>query len=197
MSDSTASISSAGAVSAESPAVVSDSDLLVAVAGRDRAAFKLLYERYARAVFGLALGRLGDRGQAEDAVQETFAAIWRAAASYRPERGPGAPWLFGVARNAMINQWRRRLDIPAEVIEEPSLEPGPDERAEQAWRSFCIHRSLEVLSADQRTLVELAYWKGLSQSEIAAALGIPLGTVKTRTRAALARLSAALKEDLQ
>jgi RNA polymerase sigma-70 factor (ECF subfamily) len=197
MSDSTVSLSSTAAAAGASGAVVSDGDLLVAVAARDRAAFRQLYDRYARAVFGLALGRLGDRGQAEDAVQETFAAIWRAAASYRPERGPGAPWLFGVARNAMINQWRLRADIPAEVIEERSLEAGPDERAEQAWRSFCIHRSLEVLSPDQRTLVELAYWKELSQSEIAAKLGIPLGTVKTRTRAALARMAVALKEDLQ
>jgi RNA polymerase sigma-70 factor (ECF subfamily) len=177
--------------------VVSDGELLVAIAGRDRAAFAVLYERYARAVFGLALSRLGDRGRAEDAVQETFAAIWRAASRYRPERGPGAPWLFGVARNATTDQWRARTDIPAELADEQSLEPGPDEQTERAWRSFLVHRSLEVLSGEQRTLIELAYWQGLSQSEIATRIGIPIGTVKTRTRAALARLAAALKEDLQ
>jgi len=177
--------------------VVSDGELLVATATGDRKAFGELYDRYARAVLGLALARLGDRGRAEDAVQETFTSIWRAAATYRPERGPGAPWLFTVARNAMSNQWRARGDLPVEAPDEQSLELGPDERAEQAWRSFCIHRSLEVLPAEQRAVVELAYWHELSQREIAARLAIPLGTVKTRTRMALQRLAVALKEDLQ
>jgi RNA polymerase sigma-70 factor (ECF subfamily) len=198
MQDPTVSAPQATATQSKTASgVVSDGELLVAIAARDRAAFGALYERYARAVFGLALGRLGDRGRAEDAVQETFAAIWRAASSYRPERGPGAPWLFGVARNAMTNQWRLRADMPAELGDEQSLEAGPDEQAEQTWRSFCVHRSLEVLTGEQRRLIELAYWQGLSQSEIAAALGMPLGTVKTRTRAALARLASALKVDLQ
>src|ERR1700733_2732616 len=111
--------------------LMNDGDLIQRIAQRDQGAFEDLYERYARAVFGLALGRLGDRGRAEDAVQETFAAIWRAASSYRPERGPGAPWLFGVARNAMTNQWRLRADIPAELGDEQSLDAGPDEQAEQ------------------------------------------------------------------
>jgi len=176
---------------------VSDGELLVATAAGDRKAFGKLYDRYARAVLGLALARLGDRGRAEDAVQETFASIWRAAASYRPERGPGAPWLFTVARNAMTNQWRSRGDLPVETADEYSLELGPDEQAEQAWRSFLIHRSLEVLPAEQRAVIELAYWQGLSQSEIADRLRIPLGTVKTRSRGALRRLASALKEDLQ
>src|SRR4051812_4437168 len=72
----------------------SDTDLLVRVADRDREAFELLYGRYVRPVFGLALRRLRDRQRAEDAVQETFAAVWRSAQSYRPERGPAAPWLY-------------------------------------------------------------------------------------------------------
>lgn len=177
--------------------VVSDGELLVATAAGDRAAFGALYERYARAVLGLALGRLGDRGRAEDAVQETFAAVWRAAATYRPERGPGAPWLFTVARNTITNQWRARTELPVERADEPSLELGPDEHAQQAWRSFCVHRALEALPDEQRTLIELAYWSGLSQHEIAVRLDAPLGTVKTRTRAALSRLAAALKEDMQ
>lgn len=175
----------------------SDSELLVAIADGDKAAFRALYDRYARAVLGLALRRLGDRGRAEDATQDTFTAIWRAAPSYRPDRGPGAPWLYAVARNAMTNQWRARVDLPVEVGEEVSLEPGPDEQTELAWSSFCVHRALEVLPATHRSLIELAYWQGLSQSEIATRLGMPLGTVKTRTRAALARLAVALQEDMQ
>ena len=73
---------------------------------RGRSAFDALYRRYARPVFGLALRRLGDRGRAEDAVQETFASVWRAAGSYKPERGPGAPWLYAVARNAIVDNGR-------------------------------------------------------------------------------------------
>src|SRR5580704_4289624 len=192
------SVSGSSSVSAgDSTLAESDGELLVAIAMGDRKAFGELYERYARAVLGLALSRLGDRGRAEDAVQEAFASIWRAAASYRPERGPGAPWLFTVARNAITNQWRVKTETPAETADEPSLELGPDGRAELAWRSFCVHRALEVLPSEQRVLVELAYWEGLTQREIATRLGMPLGTVKTRTRAALSRLAAALKEDLQ
>jgi RNA polymerase sigma-70 factor (ECF subfamily) len=175
-----------------------DGELLVAIAGGDREAFTELHGRYRRAVLGLALSRLGDRGRAEDAVQEAFASVWRAAGTYRPERGPGAPWLYAVARNAIVSRWRERPDLPVErTEEEPSLEPGPPELAERSWRSFCVHRALETLPDNQRRPIELAYWGGLSQSEIAERLEVPLGTVKTRMRAALARLSAALEEDLQ
>jgi RNA polymerase sigma-70 factor (ECF subfamily) len=198
MTDPVAPSRSRQTASSAGAEVVSDGELLVAIAAGDNEAFSQLYARYSRAAFGLALGRLGDRGRAEDAVQDTFASVWRAASSYRPERGPGAPWLFTVARNAITSQWRRtRPEELGDLSDEASLELGPDEQAEGAWRSFCVHRSLEVLTAEQRKLIELAYWDGLSQSEIAARLELPLGTVKTRTRAALSRLAAALKEDLQ
>jgi RNA polymerase sigma-70 factor (ECF subfamily) len=175
----------------------SDGELIRRTADGDRNAFETLYRRYARPVFGLALRRLGDRGRAEDAVQETFASIWRAARSYRPERGPGAPWLYAVARNAIIDRSRVRSEPPAEPPDEASGEAGPPERAEAAWEAWRVHRALEELSANERTVIELAYWSGLSQSEIAEYLGIPLGTVKTRTRAALARLADLLEEELE
>src|SRR3954465_10081427 len=91
-----------------------DGDLILRIGTGDRAAFELLYRRYARSVFGLALRRLGDRARAEDAVQETFTSIWRSAKSYRPERGPGAPWLYAVARNAIIDRSRARVEPPME-----------------------------------------------------------------------------------
>src|SRR5581483_7101988 len=94
-----------------------DGELIQRAADGDRSAFELLYRRYARPVFGLALRRLGDRGRAEDAVQETFASIWRSAGSYRPDRGPGAPWLYAVARNAIVDRARSRTDTPAEIPE--------------------------------------------------------------------------------
>jgi RNA polymerase sigma-70 factor (ECF subfamily) len=188
------------AAAATMPAVsandCTDGELIIRAADGDRGAFEVLYRRYSRPVFGLALRRLGDRGRAEDAVQETFASIWRAARSYRPERGPGAPWLYAVARNAITDRGRARTEPPIDVPEEQSPDAGPPERAESAWTAWRVHRALEELSTNERTVIELAYWSGLSQSEVAEYLGIPLGTVKTRTRAALARLADLLEEDL-
>ena len=174
-----------------------DGELIRRTADGDRNAFEALYRRYSRPVFGLALRRLGDRGRAEDAVQETFASVWRAARSYRPERGPGAPWLYAVARNAIVDRSRVRSEPPAEPPDVPSSEAGPPEQAETAWTAWRVHRALEELSENERTVIELAYWSGLSQSEIAEFLNIPLGTVKTRTRAALHRLSGLLEDELR
>jgi RNA polymerase sigma-70 factor, ECF subfamily len=173
-----------------------DGELIRRTADGDRGAFDVLYRRYSRPVFGLALRRLGDRGRAEDAVQETFASIWRAARSYRPERGPGAPWLYAVARNAITDRGRARAEPPIEVPDSPSTEAGPAERAESGWTAWRVHRALEELNDNERKVIELAYWSGLSQSEIAEFLNIPLGTVKTRTRAALGRLAVLLEEEL-
>jgi RNA polymerase sigma-70 factor (ECF subfamily) len=173
-----------------------DEELLERVGRLDHDAFEVLYRRYSRSVLGLALRRLGDRGRAEDALQETFTAIWRAAKTYRPERGPAAPWLFAVARNSISDRGRARREPPAEAPDEPSLEAGPAERAEESWLSWRVHTALGALPDHERELIELAYWSGLSQSEIANLVGIPLGTVKTRTRSALARLADELEEEL-
>jgi len=175
---------------------LSDGELISRTADGDRGAFDVLYRRYSRPVFGLALRRLGDRGRAEDAVQETFASIWRAARSYRPERGPGAPWLYAVARNAITDRGRARYEAPAEIPDSPSPDAGPAERAESGWTAWRVHRALEELNTNERSVIELAYWSGLSQSEIAEFLNIPLGTVKTRAGAALARLAVLLEEEL-
>ena len=180
----------------DAPGRVSDTDLLVRVAERDREAFELLYERYVRPIFGLALRRLRDRQRAEDAVQETFAAVWRSAQSYRPERGPAAPWLYTVARNAIVDRQRAKVEQPAEIPDTASAEAGPAERAETSFVSWRVHRALEELPEKEREVLELAYWSELSQSEVAAYLHIPLGTVKTRTRSALARLADLLEGEL-
>ena len=130
-------------------------------------------------------------------MQETFASIWRSAGSYRPERGPGAAWLYAVARNAIVDRARVRSEVPADVPDEPADEPGPGDEAEQGWVSWRVHRALEELPEREREVIALAYWSGLSQSEVAEFLGIPLGTVKTRTRAALGRLADILGGELQ
>lgn len=175
------------------PVDATDSALLIRVADRDRAAFELLYHRYVRSVFGLALRRLRDRQRAEDAVQETFTAVWRSAGSYRPDRGPAAPWLYAIARNAIVDRMRARHEPPAEVPDLASSEPGPSDLAESSFVSWRVHRALEELPEKEREVVELAYWSGLSQSEVAEFLHIPLGTVKTRTRSALSRLAGVLE----
>jgi RNA polymerase sigma-70 factor, ECF subfamily len=176
----------------------SDAELLARVGEGDREAFELLYRRYVRPLFGLALRRLGDRGHAEDAVQEAFAAIWRSASTYRPERGAAGGWLYTVARNAIVDRLRRNgLATDAELPELVANEPGPPERAEDSYVSWRVHRALEELQPREREVIELAYWSGMSQSEVADYLGLPLGTVKTRTRSGLARLASLLEgEDL-
>jgi len=176
---------------------LTDGDLIRRVARRDANAFEALYHRFARPVFGLALRRLGDRMRAEDAVQETFAAVWRSARTYKPDRGAGAPWLYAVARNAIVDRSRSRSEPPGEVPDIASTELGPDERAEASYVSWRVHRALEGLPPNERDVIELAYYSGLSQSEVADFLGIPLGTVKTRTRAGLGRLADLLEGELQ
>ena len=175
----------------------SDAELLARVGERDREAFEILYGRYVRPVFGLALRRLGDRGHAEDAVQEAFAAIWRSASTYRPERGAAGGWLYTVARNAIVDRLRRRgPSADAELPELASTEPGPAQRAEDSDVAWRVHRALEELQPRERDVIELAYWSGMSQSEVAEYLHLPLGTVKTRTRSALARLASVLEGEL-
>jgi RNA polymerase sigma-70 factor, ECF subfamily len=176
---------------------ITDGELIRRVARRDANAFEALYRRYARPVFGLALRRLGDRMSAEDAVQDTFAAIWRSARTYKPDRGAGAPWLYAVARNAIVDRGRSRSEPPGEGPELPSDEPTPAERAETSYTAWRVHRALETLGQNEREVIELAYYGGLSQSEVADYLNIPLGTVKTRTRAGLGHLADLLEGELR
>ena len=190
-----------GSAPVEAPAGddLSDAALLARVANADRDAFEVLYHRYVRSIFGLALRRLRDRAQAEEVTQEAFAAVWRSAESYRPERGSAGGWLYTVARNTIFDRLRRnsRAETTVELPELTSPEGGPDEQAERAYRAWRVHRALEELNPNEREVIELAYWSGLSQSEVATLLGQPLGTVKTRTRHALARLAEVLEGEVR
>jgi RNA polymerase sigma-70 factor, ECF subfamily len=187
----------------ESPAAeregrLTDGDLLQRIANGDNGAFEILYRRFARPLYGLALRMLRDRSRAEDAVQETFAAIWRSAGSYRPERGPGAPWLYAVARNAIVDRARARGEATfADPPEAVATDAGPAERAQSGYVSWRVHRAVEDLPEHEREVLELAYWGGLSQSEVARFLDIPLGTVKTRTRSGLGRLADLLEGEFR
>ena len=169
----------------------SDEDLLELVAERrDEAAFDEFYGRYGRAVYAVVVRLIGDRADSEDVVQHAFTNVWRAAAGYRRERGPATGWLFAIARNAAVDALRSRAapsrwDLP----DLPDEGPGPDERASAAEDAFRIHAAVDRLPDREREVIELAYFDGLSQSEVATQLGVPLGTVKTRTRRALAHLA--------
>ena len=139
----------------------------------------------------MARRQLGDHGRAEEAAQETFAAVWRSARSYRRERGSASAWLYAVARHAIID----RADSASSLQSpEQTAVEGPDELAELSWLAWRVHAAVERLPERERSVLELAYWSSLSQTEIASYLDVPLGTVKTRTRAGLARLSGLLDE---
>jgi RNA polymerase sigma-70 factor (ECF subfamily) len=177
--------------------VESDEDLLARVAEGDQRAFEALYRRYARPLFGFALRRLGDPGGAEEVVQQVFVAVWRSAAKFDPVRGRAESWLFGIARKAIIDALRigsrSRWDPVAELPERASPERPPDQLVEEDWVAFCVHAAVSELPDRERVPLELAYWHGRRQSEIANLLGLPLGTVKTRMRSGLARLAARLE----
>ena len=176
----------------------SDEALLLRVAESDRIAFEILYHRYVRSIFGLAMRKLRDRTQAEEVTQEALTAVWRSAQSYQPGRGSAGAWIYTVGRNATVDRMRKngRGDTTAELPDLESPERGPYEHAEQADTAWRVHRALEELDPNERAVIELAYWSGLSQSEVASYLGQPLGTVKTRTRNALARLAEVLEGDV-
>jgi len=189
-------------VRASSPGVTgpcsrSDEDLLELVAERrDEAAFDEFYGRYGRAVYAVVVRLVGDRAGSEDVVQQAFTNIWRAAAGYRRERGPAKSWLFTIARNAALDALRSRESLSRwEVPDLPDDEPGLDERAAAAEGAYRVHVAVDGLPDREREVIELAYFHGLSQSEVAARLGAPLGTIKTRTRRALAHLANRLADE--
>ena len=177
-----------------------DERLIARVVEGDRSAFEMLYDRYASTVFGLALRMLGDREVAEDAVQEIFWRVWRRLGSFDRSRA-FAPWLFGIAHNYCIDELRRRKVRPQSVYEDdenPILseiadEADVSESALLAEQGRLVRSALEQIPEEQRQTLLLAYFGGLTQQEIAAKLGNPLGTVKTRMRLGLQKLRAVLQ----
>jgi RNA polymerase sigma-70 factor (ECF subfamily) len=168
-----------------------DAQLLQLIGEGDEQGFAVFWDRWARPVLALATRILGgDRAAAEDAAQDTFTTIWRVAATYDPERGSVPGWLFTIARNTARDHARRRRIPPvAEAPEQIDPAPGPEERAVSELEAFLLHGAVCGLPPRAREVIELAYYGGLSQSEIATRTGTPLGTVKTRTRNALTRLA--------
>jgi RNA polymerase sigma-70 factor (ECF subfamily) len=161
--------------------------LIERVAQGDRTAMMALYDRFAGAVFAVALRIMGDRVTAEDITQEVFVRVWREAATFDRTRGSAVAWIVTLTRNRAIDLIRsrnrrvRHEDVQAR--EEPAVvEPAvtPEHMASEAQRSEAVRQALGVLRPEQRQVIELAYFGGLSHSEIAERLQQPLGTVKTR-----------------
>jgi RNA polymerase sigma-70 factor, ECF subfamily len=180
------------------PREATDEQLLVAVGGGDREAFTLLWRRLAGAVLAVARRTVGDTAAAEDTTQEVFATIWRAAATFDPARGTAAAWIFTITRNAARDGARRRRI--ATISDAPeTIDPGrgPEEQTAAMLDGFRVHTALAALPPRWREVLELAYFDGLSQVEIAQRTGAPLGTIKTRTRAALAQLATTLGDDVR
>jgi len=165
-------------------------ELLARVGAGDSTAFAALWTEFARPVIALAARTLGDPIAAEDAAQETFSTIWRAAGTFDTERGTAAAWIFTIARNAARDiARRRRLHLVGELPDRADPDRGPDEQALAQHDAFLVHAAIAELTPRAQQVIELAYYKGLTQSEIATHLSVPLGTIKTRTRNALAQLA--------
>lgn len=174
----------------------SDEQVLEAVGRGDHDALGELYDRFGRLAYGLAFRILRDRALAEDAVQEAFLAVWRSADAYKRERATPSTWILTVVHRRavdLVRREQRRRGEPLEAAPEPATGPA-DEDAALRDRRAAVQAALTELPGDQRQALELAYYGGLTQSELAERLGVPLGTVKSRMFAGLGRLRELLAE---
>lgn len=163
-----------------------DGALMRAVADGDRAALATLYDRHGARLLGLAVRLLGSRARAEDLLHDVILEVWRKAADYDPGRGSVRSWLFLHLRSRALDRLRaaRRLEAG---------ETGDDRACtHEVADQLAVRRALAVLPVEHRRVIELGYYEGLSSSEIAARIDAPIGTVKSRVRAALAGLRDAL-----
>ncbi len=180
------------------PGESSHAALILAIAAdRDRAAFAALFAHYAPRVKTFLQRRGADAAQAEELAQEALLAVWRKADQFDPGRATAAAWIFAIARNLRIDALRRaRLAIP---VTDPTDDAPPPPQADALLaadqRARRLHDAIAMLPAEQSEALRLAYFDERSHSEMETALAIPLGTVKSRLRLAMARLRAALGED--
>ena len=176
---------------------VSDEELLAAVGRRDEAAVAALYDRYGRLAFSLAYRILGDQGAAEDVVQDAFLSVWRRAASFQPGRGSVRTWLLSIVHHRAIDRLRgtagrARRDTALEEVDRVAALDDPWREVELTLQRDVLKKGLATLPEEQRRTIELAYFGGYTQTEIAGAMGVPIGTVKGRMRIGLQKLRALL-----
>ena len=180
-----------------------DLELHRRVADGDRAAFEELYRRYSAAAYGLALRVTGQDSLAQEVVHDAFLALWRAPEAYDPARGPFRTFFLSLVHHRAVDTVRREERLRKRAERVANLEPrlGEDVAEEVVDGAYLVvrrkevHEALETLPPDQRKVVEMAYFGGYTQTRIAAELGIPVGTVKTRTLAAIHKLRRALDRE--
>ena len=179
-----------------------DQRLMRSFAARDPGAAAVLYQRFAGRIFGLGLVMLGNDAAAQDLVQDTFVKLWRNAERYDRSRGKLETWVLLMARSLAIDAIRRRV-LEARTVEhldrpsEADQGPGPDERAATIDLTDRARQAMSSLPPEQRAALELAYLGGKTSAEISDLEGIPIGTAKTRIRAALLRLRELLTPDIE
>ena len=181
---------------------LTDLELLEQIGNRDRDALASLYERYGRRVFALAVRILTDAVSAEEVTQDVFMSVWRRGATYTSKKGKFTTWIFSIAHNRTIDELRKRRrdrsrtndDIDDHLnLESGDISPADATVAQSEYDK--VRLAMEVLPAEQKNVVELSYFKGLTQTEIATKTGQPLGTVKTRMRLALKKLRKTLSTE--
>lgn len=177
--------------------------LLAAVAGGDTEAVSALVRRHQAAVYGVTRSVLGEPAAAEEAAQEAFVRAWRFAGSFDPSRGRAVAWLMTIARNVALDLRRRQgrsvpvdMDVLAHRLPPAADRHGPESAAERSFEAERVRHAVGALPDHLRRPLVLASWHGASASEIATIEGIPLGTAKTRLRAAMRRLRDQLEAEL-
>ena len=179
--------------------VSSDAALVQQLLRRDVRAFEQLYDRHSRIVYGLVLRILQQASTAEEVVQDIFLQLWRNASQYQASRGPFMPWLLTLARNRALDTLRlkserqRRREDQTEELPQICQAPEYERALDEKRRAEVVRSLMSSLTAPQKKAIELAYFEGLSHSEIAEALHEPLGTVKSWIRNGLIRLKEGLR----
>lgn len=175
-----------------------DGELAAALAAGDVQAADVLYTRYAGPAYSLAMRILGDPSRAEDVVQEAFVRVWKSAATFQAARGSLRSWLLTIVRNRALDHVRGttherdEVELPGELRAEGEGS-NPWREVSRSLERQAVRDALDALPAEQRQVIELAYYGGHTQPEIAAMLGAPLGTIKGRTRLAMEKLSSYLQ----
>lgn len=183
----------------KAPSQHTDEELIHLVSQNESFALAELYDRYSMLVYSFALKTFCDRATAEEIVQEVYTKVWRSASKFDPQRGTLLSWLVGITHHQCIDELRRRrirptLEDDASIEKTLTDDTDPYDPLMQTFKRQEVLHALELIPQEQRLVIESAFFQGLTQSEIATQLDLPLGTIKTRLRLGLQKLRDLLKE---